>query len=54
MFNSPSPVTVGGELVLAVPKAGVAALGGDALVGDVLRHVVSALGRVVEDSSCSL
>ena len=38
MFNSPSPVTVGGELVLAVPQAGVAppplppALGGHLLL----------------------
>ena len=48
------PITVVRELLLAVPKAGVAALGGGAVVGDVLRHVVSALGGVVEDSSCSL
>ena len=45
------PVAVGGELVLAVPQAGVAAVRCGALEGDVLLQVVRALVLVVEDSS---
>ena len=45
------PVAVVGELVPALPLAGVAALLGGALLRDLLRLVVRALVRVVEDSS---